>query len=544
MSRMNDAPHADWHALDADETLRRLESTADGLPGDQAARRLSRDGPNVLPEGRRRNLLAIFLQQFRDFMILLLLAAALISGFIGEPQDTIAIVAILLLNAVIGTVQESRAERAIAALREMAAPEARAVRGGQLVVVPAAELVAGDVVILEAGDIVPADLRLLESAELAADESALTGESRATGKRIDALPDRDVPVGDRSNLVFKNTMVTRGRGRGVVVATGLGTEIGRIAGLLGTAEDVLTPLQHRLRRFGRHLALAVLVVCAIVFVAGLRQGEAPMLMFLTAVSLAVAAIPEALPAVVTVSLALGARRLVRENALVRNLPAVETLGSVTYICADKTGTLTENRMTADLFVAGGERREALPGCDGGAEWRELGVAMALNNDVDVAGMTMTLASLSKVVDSLPIQVDDGSTDEEIGSVDDDLSGVDRAWASVKDAMSGLVKVTGPDEAGSPLLTPDSVTLLRANLSLQLQAARLALLKGERAIFQQSLLDAEDWMMTYFDIRSVQVASALETITELRNSPATQDLPDISESLRLLRQQRILDENRQ
>ena len=171
-------------------------------------------------------------------------------------------------------------------------------------------------------------------------------------------------------------------------------------------------------------------------------------------------------------------------------------------------------------------------------------ALEVVNDVDVAGMTMTLASLSKVVDSLPIQLDDGTTDEETGSVDDDLSGVDRAWASVKDAMSGLVKVTGPDEAGSPLLTPDSVTLLRANLSLQLQAARLALLKGERAIFQQSLLDAEDWMMTYFDIRSVQVASALETITELRNSPATQDLPDISESLRLLRQQRILEETRQ
>ena len=382
---MSVAPDPDWYAIGATEVLHRLDSTADGLTADEACRRLQEHGPNVLPQGRRRYLVAMFFGQFRDFMILVLLAAALISGFIGEPEDTIAIVVILLFNAIIGTVQEYRAERALAALSRMAAPEARVVRDGKRVSLPAAELVPGDVVFLQAGDVVPADLRLLDASELAADESALTGESQTTSKQADVLTDRDLAVGDRCNLVFKHTLLTQGRGQGVVVATGLNTEMGRIAELLGAAEDILTPLQKRLKRFGRKLALAVLAICTIVFVAGIYQGEAPMLMFLTAVSLAVAAIPEALPAVVTVSLALGARRLVREKALVRNLPAVETLGSVTYICADKTGTLTENRMTADIFVAGGERRRSLPGPGDDAAWSELGAALALNNDIEDQG---------------------------------------------------------------------------------------------------------------------------------------------------------------
>jgi len=379
---MSEPSRTEWYAIDADQALKQLQSTADGLSADEASRRLREYGRNVLPEGRRQSLAAMFFGQFKDFMILVLLVAAFISGFIGEPQDTIAIVVILLFNAIIGTVQEYRAERALAALRRMAALESRTMRGGKRMSVPVAELVPGDVVVLEAGDCVPADLRLLEASELAADESALTGESQATSKYTDALADRDLAVGDRSNMVFKNSMLTRGRGRGVVVATGLDTEIGRIARLLRATEDVRTPLQQRLKRFGRHLALAVLAVCAIVFVAGLRQGEAPMLMFLTAVSLAVAAIPEALPAVVTISLALGARRLAREKALVRNLPAVETLGSVTYICADKTGTLTENRMSAAVFAAGGEQRQSLLAADDGGVWFELGAALALNNDVE------------------------------------------------------------------------------------------------------------------------------------------------------------------
>ena len=233
---------------------------------------------------------------------------------------------------------------------------------------------------LEAGNIVPADLRLLSSEELQADESALTGESHAVAKDVAPLQDSDVPLGDRLNLAYKSSLITRGRGQGVVVATGLETEIGHIARLLQSEKSVKTPLQVRLARFGRYLALVVLAICAVVFVAGLLQGQPVLLMMLTAVSLAVAAIPEALPAVVTISLALGARKLIRHHALVRNLPAVETLGSVTYICTDKTGTLTENRMHAEVFFAAGERKAALA-AQAGSPWQELGQALALNNDV-------------------------------------------------------------------------------------------------------------------------------------------------------------------
>ncbi|MEZ5541930.1 MAG: cation-translocating P-type ATPase [Pseudomonadota bacterium] len=374
-------PEACWHSLETAAVLQRLGTDAAGLESVRARDRLAEYGPNRLPESRRRSLPVMFLGQFADFMIVVLLGAALIAGFIGEPQDTIAILVIVLLNAVIGTVQEYRAERAVAALRALAAPEARAIRDGKAVRIDAAELVPGDIVLLEAGNVVPADLRLLEAAGLQADESALTGESGSIGKRTDALPTPGLALGDRLNLAYKSSLITRGQGRGVVVATGSQTEIGRIAELLRSERGVQTPLQQRLSRFGRHLALAVLAICAVVFVAGLLQGQPLLLMLLTAVSLAVAAIPEALPAVVTISLALGAHRLIRRNALVRNLPAVETLGSVTYICADKTGTLTQNRMTAELFLAAGQRRDSLPALSQASPWQQLGQALALNNDV-------------------------------------------------------------------------------------------------------------------------------------------------------------------
>ena len=372
---------SDWHSIDAEEALRRLESAPQGLRSEVARQRLGELGPNTVEDKPRRPLAGIVLGQFSDFMILVLLAAALISGFIGEPQDTVAIVVIVLLNAVIGAVQEFRAERAVAALREMAAPEAHVIRGGQSATLAAADLVPGDVVMLQAGNIVPADLRLLEVEELQADESALTGESHTVTKQTASLAGTELPLGDRSNMAYKSSLITGGAGRGVVVATGMATEIGRVAELLRGEARVKTPLQLRLARFGRYLALAVLAICVVVFAAGLLQGQPMLLMFLTAVSLAVAAIPEALPAVVTISLALGARKLSRQNALVRNLPAVETLGSVTYICADKTGTLTQNRMTAELFQAAGERREFLPVEGTGVPWQELGYAMALNNDI-------------------------------------------------------------------------------------------------------------------------------------------------------------------
>ena len=374
----------DWHRLAAGEALARLGSdAATGLSEAEAAERLAEAGPNALPEGRRRSLAAMLLGQFSDFMILVLLAAALVSGLVGEPADTIAILVIVLLNGVIGAVQEYRAQRAMLALRRLAAPDAAVLRDGALRKIPATELVPGDVVALEAGDLVPADVRLIEAANLHADEAILTGESQPVLKHVEPLDQAHLHLGDRRNLCFKGTSVTRGRATGGVVATGRQTEIGRIAGLLATEEGVQTPLQQRLMRFGRNLALAVLAICGIVFIAGLLQGQPPALMFLTAVSLAVAAIPEALPAVITVSLALGARKLSRRNSLVRNLPAVETLGSVTFICSDKTGTLTENRMTLEALVVDGERLGDLPAAAADPAWQDLGRALALSNDVTI-----------------------------------------------------------------------------------------------------------------------------------------------------------------
>jgi Ca2+-transporting ATPase len=372
---------SDWHTVAPEEILRQFETSVEGLSTATARHRLAEHGPNALPEKRRRSLLMILLGQFSDFMIIVLLAAALISGLIGDPQDTIAILVIVLLNAIIGAIQEFRAERAVAALREMTAPEAHVVRDGNNITLAASELVPGDVVLLQAGNIVPADIRLMNVEEMLTDESALTGESTPVNKHVDVINESDLMPGDRLNIAFKSSLVTSGSGRGVVVATGLDTEIGRIAELLHGEAGVKTPLQERLTRFGRYLALAVLAICAVVFTAGLLQGQPLLLMFLTAVSLAVAAIPEALPAVITISLALGARKLTRHNALVRNLPAVETLGSVTCICADKTGTLTQNRMNAELFFINGERQDSLAQPSAGTEADEIGHAMALNNDI-------------------------------------------------------------------------------------------------------------------------------------------------------------------
>ena len=383
---------APWHLLDAGTVAARLGTSLEaGLDRAEAARRLARHGPNLLRAQPFRGPLSILLDQFADVMIGLLVAAAVVSGAIGEVVDTIAILAIVVLNAVVGFVQEYRAERALQALRTMAAPHATVVRDGHAASLPAAELVPGDVVLLEAGAIVPADLRLVEAPQLHIEEAALTGESVPVEKGTEALTEAGLPLGDRTNMAYAGTFVTRGRGRGVVVGTGMATELGRIADLLSTTEETRTPLQHRLARLGRQLSVIAVAACVVVFALGVLRGEPPVLMLLTAVSLAVAAVPEALPAVVTIGLALGAQRMVRRNALIRRLPAVETLGSVTVICSDKTGTLTENRMRAEAFLLDdeGRRHAAVPaaaGADARPEpWRSLLRAMALCNDADAEG---------------------------------------------------------------------------------------------------------------------------------------------------------------
>ena len=338
-----------WYALPVPDVLARLGTSAEiGLSAQQVAERQAQFGKNELPVASETSLWKLLLSQFTEVMVLVLIAAAIISLLLGDLKDTIVILAIVLLNAALGFVQEYQAERALAALGAMQTPIVRVRRDGHVLEVSATELVPGDIVLLEAGDRVPADGRLVEAVNLQVDEAALTGESHAALKSVEAMPDSDPPppVADRSNMLYMGTAVTYGRAVLAVTATGLKTQLGTIAALLQGVEKGRTPLQERLERVGMTLAGAALVVVALVFVAGVLRGEDVEEMLLTAISLAVAAIPEGLPAVITIALALGARRMVRRHALIRKLPAVETLGSVSVICTDKTGTLTRNEMTA------------------------------------------------------------------------------------------------------------------------------------------------------------------------------------------------------
>jgi Ca2+-transporting ATPase len=367
-----------WCKLEPEAVFEKLQCCGDGLTQEEAAKRLAEFGPNSLEEKKKKTPFMMLLDQFKDFMILILLGAAVIAGAIGELVDTLVIVVIVVANAVIGFIQEYRAEKAMEALKDMAAASAVALRDCVPTRVPSSRLVPGDVVILEAGNIVPADMRIVEAAQLRIEEAALTGESIPVEKEAKAIEGEDASLGDRINMVYKGTTVTFGRGRGVVVATGMKTELGKIATMLQDEEEVRTPLQKRLAAFSRKLAVAVLAICAIVFGIGIVRGEPALLMLLTAISLAVAAIPEALPAVITISLALGAKKMVKTNALVRKLPAVETLGSVTYVCSDKTGTLTLNRMTVEEIWAGGRRWSA--GEEGVRGLADLMKGLALSND--------------------------------------------------------------------------------------------------------------------------------------------------------------------
>jgi Ca2+-transporting ATPase len=342
-----------WHAQSTQETLHKLQTCVTGLSASDAAQRLTTNGPNELQEGRRISPWQIFLGQFKSLIVWILIVAGIISGLLGETVDAIAILAIVVLNAVIGFYQEHSAEKSIAALKKMAAPQAKVWRDGAIKAVPAAEIVAGDVLELEAGDLVAADARLLTAASFKCVESALTGESEAVEKQAVTLDQAEVPLGDRKNMIFMGTSVVAGSGRAVVVATAMQTEMGNIAGLLeAAAADEDTPLQQKLASFGRILVWASLGIVALLFVLGLLRGMPFLELFMTAVSLAVAAVPEGLPTVVTIALALGVMRISRRRALVRRLPAVETLGSTNVICTDKTGTLTVGEMTVRvLYVA-------------------------------------------------------------------------------------------------------------------------------------------------------------------------------------------------
>jgi Ca2+-transporting ATPase len=335
-----------WH-LDIEEMIRTLETDpTSGLSAPSIAQRLTRYGPNQLKEQKGRTPLKIFLEQFEDFIIWVLIGAALVSGFLKEWIDALAIIAIVILNAILGLVQEYRAEKSLLALRKLASPTSRVIRGGVRQVIPSAELVPGDLIELEAGDHIPGDSRVVwHTPNFAVQEASLTGESTPVMKTHLALDEKEIPLAERANMVYLGTSVVAGKGRAVVAETGMQTELGKIAGMIQAIERETTPLQKRLEKFGKWIVYLCFVLVAIVFGMGLLRGGKILDMFLTAVSLAVAAIPEGLPAVVTIALALGVQRMVKRHVIIRKLPSVETLGCATVICSDKTGTLTKNEMT-------------------------------------------------------------------------------------------------------------------------------------------------------------------------------------------------------
>jgi Ca2+-transporting ATPase len=342
-----------WHTLHPRECLDLLSSRPTGLTPEEVAERQAVYGDNRIQDASQEAWYSIFFNQFRDFMVIVLLLATLVSGLLGEYVDAMTIIAIIIVNAFLGFFQELRAERSLASLKQLTAPTAHVIRNGERLTIPAAMLVPGDVVLLESGDRIPADVRMLAVQGMETEESSLTGESLPISKCVEPIMDVDAPLGDRKNMGYMGTSVTRGKAQAVVVATGMATEMGKIANLIQTAEDTETPLQRRLDQLGRFLVYLSLAITAVVVVAGIWHGQDVLHMFMAGVSLAVAAIPEGLPAIVTIALAIGVQRMIRRRAIVRKLPSVETLGCATVICSDKTGTLTQNKMAVQAIWAAG-----------------------------------------------------------------------------------------------------------------------------------------------------------------------------------------------
>lgn len=393
-----------WHRLGAEELQRMLNiHPGVGLSGEEAEERRKESGYNELSEGKTISPITLLLNQFKDFMVLVLMGATLVSGLLGEYLDAITIIAIILLNGVLGFVQEFRAERSLRALKQLSAPSAKVLRGGKQEVIPAKMLVPGDIVLLESGDRIPADIRWLECSALYAEESALTGESLPVSKHAEPIHAEEIPLGDQKNIGFMGTMVTRGTGRAVVVRTGMDTEMGKIADLIQNTESQETPLQHRLEQLGKILIYVSLGLTIVVVVAGILHGQPATAMFLAGVSLAVAAIPEGLPAIVTIALALGVQRMIKRKAIVRKLPSVETLGCASVICSDKTGTLTQNKMTVTRLWTGGRSLDVTgEGYAPSGQVMEKGRAVDLKHDQSLRRMLQVgaLCSNAEIVESL------------------------------------------------------------------------------------------------------------------------------------------------
>ena len=379
-----------WFNLSVKEVAKELSTdTENGLQTEEVKKRYETYGKNELKGKPKKTLLQKFVDQFKDFMIIVLIIAAIVSGIVGVKNgegmaDTFIIMIVIIVNAIIGVAQENKAEKSLEALQKLSSHVAKVMRDGKMSVVQSADLVPGDIVVLDTGDFIPADLRIMEAVNLKVQESALTGESLPVEKLTDAIEDENVGVGDRKNLLFSSSLITYGRGKGIVVETGMKTEVGKIAEMINEAEDEETPLQAKLDNLGKTLGIVALVICAVIFVVGMFYGKEPLSMFMTAVSLAVAAIPEGLAAVSTIVLAIGVQRMVKKNAIVKKLPAVETLGSASVICSDKTGTLTQNKMTVKKVFTNGELVDLESITEFNEELRQLFQAEMLCNDTKVA----------------------------------------------------------------------------------------------------------------------------------------------------------------
>ena len=378
-----------WFNKTIEEVEEELNTTSDkGLSNEEIEKRREKYGLNELEAKKKKSLLQKFLDQFKDFSIIILIIAAIVSGIVGVAEgegvtDTVIILLVVLLNAIIGVTQESKAEKSLEALQKLTAHASKVIRNGKLEVVPAKDLVPGDIVVLDTGDYIPADLRIIEAVNLKSQESSLTGESVPVEKNTEKIDDIETGLGDRLNMLFSSSLVTYGRGKGIVVETGMTTEVGKIAGMINQAEDQTTPLQNKLNKLGKTLGIAAIVICIVIFAVGLLQGKAVIDMFMTAVSLAVAAIPEGLVAVSTIVLAIGVQKMVKKNAIVKKLPAVETLGSATVICSDKTGTLTQNKMTVEkIFI--NSKTEDLENVNVDEDVNKLVYANMLCNDTKIA----------------------------------------------------------------------------------------------------------------------------------------------------------------
>ncbi len=389
-----------WHLIEIQESIADLNSDGkSGLTKSEAASRLKKYGVNELVERGGRTPLQILWEQLTATMVLILIAAAVVAGLLGDTKNAIAILAIVALYALLGFSQEYRAEKAIAALKKMSVPNVRVIRDGQLQELPAHDLVPGDVIQLETGNVIPADLRLLEAVNLRIQEAALTGESEPIEKHTAALSNNELPIGDRRNMGYMGTIVTQGRGLALVVATGMQTELGKIAELIQQVKQENTPLQRRLDALGKNLAIIGVGIAILIFILGLMRGDELRHMLLTAVSVAVAIVPEGLPAVVTITLALGAQRMLQRNALIRKLPAVETLGSVTVICSDKTGTLTENRMTVVLLDVAEHALDLTEEVGRGGMIHATRMGTPVQSSLSLAAIGGALCNDSKLVDT-------------------------------------------------------------------------------------------------------------------------------------------------